>query len=222
MTHGGLSGTTVGRGGDRPGVHEDRPRPRLLPPFPVGNGRGEWPSGCRVPDQLAYLMPGWSGMALRGRCSGDIRLCHKASGFGGSSWVPQSSPVEGEGHQSLLRDQLAQKSCSDEELLAQRRAESFLRSQSKLLVGLCGGPRSGVEPLDNGCHFYFVLVEGAVPDSKHHQLLLRAGRPLCHCQGSLSGESVWILDLETIPQQRCECPGPRSPLTPRRCSLGLG
>lgn len=72
------------------------------------------------------------------KMQGDVRLCHKASRFGGSSWVLQSYPIEGEGHQSLLSDQLAQKSCSDEELLAQRRAESFLRSQSKLLVGLCG------------------------------------------------------------------------------------
>lgn len=40
---------------------------RAPPTFPVGEGEGQGPSACGVPQQLAYLMSGWLGLALRGR-----------------------------------------------------------------------------------------------------------------------------------------------------------
>lgn len=65
---GGLSGAMVGGEGGGPKVHEGSLM-RAPPTFPVGEGEGQGPSACGVPQQLAYLMSGWlgSGEVVGGR-----------------------------------------------------------------------------------------------------------------------------------------------------------
>ena len=153
-------------------------------PFLWGRGWGSGPLGV----EWAYLTPGWWGPAVRGRHSRSIFLYYKAYGSGGSPSILQSSP----GWRSPwgpLSGQPAKKVIFGQEPSAQRWAESFLRPQGRLLAGL-SEVYQGLSPLGNDYHFYFLLVEGVVPDNKLHQRLLCAGRPLCHCQGSLSGESL--------------------------------
>ena len=54
---------------------------------------------------------------------------------------------------------------------------------------------AGEEDLDSVCSLWTMIVISSlliedVPDSELHQLPLRAGWPLCHCQGPLSGDSI--------------------------------
>lgn len=106
MMNGGIAGTTGGGEGSTPGVCEDRPPSGPLPPVPVGDGLGEWPCECRAPDQVAYLIP---TRMVRVGLEREMWWGHHASEFGGSPWVPQSYPIESEGYQGPLSDQLAQK-----------------------------------------------------------------------------------------------------------------